>query len=108
MENSTPPSDALRARLAKFDSDRRPAPTRTAVDPGQIFAAIDRPDGTQLRVSVHTYEGKPYVRVAPWQSKASDAWPLKGKGCSLKMRELSDVARALLDAIDAASVGGER
>jgi len=34
-----------------------------------------------------------------------EAWPVKGKGATLKTRELAAVARALLDALDAANDG---
>ena len=46
------------------------------------------------------------MRVAPWsRGAAGDAWPMKGKGATLKTRELAAVARALLDALDAANDG---
>ena len=41
------------------------------------------------------------MRVAPWQSSAPDAWPVKGKGSTVRVRELAGVAAALLDAMDA-------
>ena len=95
---------ALRARAAAAVERQRPANTSTAEapDPGTVLASIARPDGTQLRVSAHTYEGRPFVRVAPWSSRDGGAtwWPVKGKGASVKVRELAAVAKALLDAID--------
>lgn len=97
--------EALRARAATAIERQRPANTSTAEapDPGKVLASIARPDGTQLRVSAHTYEGRPFVRVAPWSSRDGGAtwWPVKGKGASVKVRELAAVAAALLDAIDA-------
>ncbi len=75
---------------------------REAPDPGRVLVRIARPDGIELRVSVHTYEGKPYVRVAPWKRGDGETWwPVKGKGASLKVRELARVASALADAMDA-------
>lgn len=98
---------ALRARAATAAAaavtHQRSASTAEAPDPGKVLASIARPDGTQLRVSAHTYEGRPFVRVAPWSSRDGGAtwWPVKGKGASVKVRELAAVAAALLDAIDA-------
>jgi hypothetical protein len=74
---------------------------RAAPDAGRILARLARTDGTELRVSLHRFEGRPFVRVAPWQSSAPDAWPVKGKGTTVKVRELGAVAAALLDALDA-------
>lgn len=92
-----------------------PAPTSTP-DPGRILARVPRYDGTELRVSLLLYQGdpsKPFVRVAVWQSGAADAWPLKGKGVTVKVRELAAVASALGGAVDATagdnpSVGDDR
>ncbi len=102
--------EALRARAAAAVERQRPANTSTAEapDPGTVLASLARPDGTQLRVSAHRYEGKPYVRIAPWSSRDGGAtwWPVKGKGTSVKVRELAAVAKALLDALDV--VGNER
>ena len=96
--------EALRARAATAIERQRPANTSTAEapDPGTVLASIARTDGTQLRVSVHCFEGKPYVRVAPWASRDGGRswWPVKGKGASVRVRELAAVAAALLDAID--------
>lgn len=96
-----PDPASLRARLAA-----RPAapavPSQGAPDPGRILARLSRTDGTELRVSLHRYQGRPFVRVGPWQSSAADAWPVKGKGATVKVRELAAVAAGLLDALEAA------
>lgn len=91
----------LRARLDAHQRANPPRPQRPPPDPGRILCRVARSDGTELRVSLHHYEGKPYVRVGPWQSSAPDAWPEKGKGATVKVRELGAVAAALLDALDA-------
>jgi len=91
---------ALRARLGAHQL-AAPPPASAAPDPGVILCRVSRTDGTELRVSLHRYEGKPFVRVGPWQSSAPDAWPVKGKGTTVKVRELGAVAAALLDALDA-------
>lgn len=104
---TAPDPATLRARL---DAHQRANPARPAPappDPGRILARMPRPDGTELRVSLHTYEGRPFVRVGPWQSSAADAWPVKGKGATVKVRELAAVAGALLDALDAAAADND-
>ena len=103
-ERPPPSAEDIRAR-ARAHEAQRPAPApSSAPDSGRILARIHRQDGTELRVSLHHWEGdpsKPYVRVAPWQSGAADAWPVKGKGVTVKVRELARVASALADAMDA-------
>ena len=104
-----PSVDALRARAATAVTQqkaREAAANANAPDPGRVLASYARPDGTELRVSMHTYEGKPFVRVAPWQRSGEAWWPIKGKGVTVKVRELATVAAALLDAIDAANTDG--
>jgi hypothetical protein len=99
----------LRAQVDDLVSRSRARDGSSAApDPGRILTRAPRRDGTELRVSVHTYEGKPFVRVALWQSSAPDAWPVKGKGCSVRVGELLAVAAALLDAADAANDGEGR
>ena len=101
--------EALRARAeaaATRQRERDLEAAKRAPDPGNVLVALARPDGTELRVSLHRYEGRPFVRVAPWsRGAAGEAWPVKGKGATLKTRELAAVARALLDALDAANDG---
>jgi hypothetical protein len=104
---------ALRTRAATAAAaavtHQHGASTADAPDPGKVLARIPRPDGTEFRVSVHTYEGRPFVRVAPWSSRDGGAtwWPVKGKGASVKVRELATIAAALLDAIDAAPTSND-
>lgn len=100
-EQPAPDPAALRARVEAHQRAHPARPAPAPPDPGRILARFSRPDGTELRVSLHSYEGKPYVRVAPWQSSAPDAWPVKGKGSTVRVRELAGVAAALLDAMDA-------
>lgn len=98
-----PDITALRARaaaLAPAPGERREGP-----DPGEIIAEIPRPDGTVLRVAVKRWHNPDapadappavYVDVRLW----SGAWPVKGKGVSVKPRELAALASALLDAAE--------
>ncbi len=107
-DTHAPNVEALRARAANAVDQQRArsaAAAANAPDPGRVLVSIPRHDGTQLRVSLHTFEGKPFARVAPWQSSDGGAswWPVKGKGATVKVRELASVAAALLDAIEAAA-----
>lgn len=97
--------EALRARASTAVERERPAPAAAdAPDPGRVLLAVARPDGSEFRVSLHRYEGRPFVRVAPWQRGGGGSWwPVKGKGATVKVRELAAVAKALLDALDAAA-----
>ena len=101
---------ALRARATAAVAAQTSTATSAseAPDPGTVLASVPRTDGTQLRVSVHSFEGKPYVRVAPWASRDGGRswWPVKGKGASVRVRELASVAAALLDALDVVANGG--
>lgn len=107
-----PTVEELRARINEMETSSAAAPAerpREAPDPGKVLLRLARTDGTELRVSLHHYQGAPFVRVGPWQSGAPDAWPLKGKGATVKVRELTSVASALLDAAaEVASNDGAR
>lgn len=102
-------ADDLRQRAQRFTAARAATSAVKAPDPGQILASIDRADGTQLRVSQHLYEGRPFLRIAPWQRGADGSWwPVKGKGVTVKVRELGAVAEGLCAAMDAADREGSR
>lgn len=68
---------------------------RVEADAGEVFAALQRDDGTELRVSLHWFDPAarkgPWVRLAPWR----DGWPVRGKGASIRLRELAAVTVAL-------------
>jgi len=96
--------DALRARAAAH-APAATATSRELPDPGEIVADLSRPDGTVLRVAVkrwHNPEAKPgepgavFVDLRVWNR----GWPVKGKGVTVKPRELAALASALLDAAD--------
>lgn len=109
-EEHTPEPDvtALRARAAALASPKA-STSREGPDPGEIIADIPRADGTVLRVAVKRYHapnakpgdpGAPCVDVRVWQSGEPGAWPVKGKGCTVRPRELAALASALLDAAE--------
>lgn len=86
-----------RSRAAQWQRDHQQPANTNAPDPGRVLAVVPRGDGTEFRVSLHTYEGKPFVRLAPW----SNGWPVKGKGATVKVREIGAVVAGLCDAMDA-------
>ena len=94
----------LRARAESYDARHNPPANSNGEKPdeGKVLAKVSRPDGTELRVSLHSFEGKPYVRVGPWQRGRDGAtmWPVKGKVTTVRTRELGAVVRALIDAMD--------
>jgi len=74
----------------------RPAPQET----GERLATLPRGPSEELRVSLDTYEGRPYVSVRLWAAgQDGQMWPTK-KGTSVRVRELAEVARALMVARD--------
>lgn len=90
---------AVRARAAL------PAPSPAGgepPDPGEVLAELPREDGTVFRVSVHRYEGRPYVRLGLWRRGFDGAswWPLKGRSASVRVREVGAVCEALADAAE--------
>jgi hypothetical protein len=95
--DNVPDLGAVRARLSALPAG---PPAREQPDPGDVIADIFRTDGTTLRVAVKVFassEGpRPYVDVRVWQN----GWPVKGKGLTVRPRELADLAVALVDAGD--------
>lgn len=98
-------SDEIRGirERAAAHSAAHARPKIAGPDQGEVLARSTRTDGTELRVSMHAYEGKPYLRIGPWQRGEGDSWwPVKGKGTTVKVRELGDVVTGLCDAMERA------
>jgi Transcriptional Coactivator p15 (PC4) len=67
---------------------------------GELLATIPRGQGEEMRVSIDQFEGRPYVSLRVWAiGQDGNWWPTK-KGCSVRTRELSEVAQALMRASD--------
>ena len=98
-----PSPDELRARAQRFDAAHNPpANDSEKPDEGKVLARIPRPDGTEQRVSMHTFNGAPFVRVGLWQRGRDGVsmWPVKGKAATVRVRELGAVVKGLCDAME--------
>jgi hypothetical protein len=79
----------------------RPEPAKPPDDEGERLAAIPRNDGREeLRVTLKSYEGRPYVALRVWEKDDRGRyWPVKNKGCSVRISEAAAVADALTWAV---------
>jgi hypothetical protein len=83
-----------------YISPRHPNPPRPAAPPdddGEVLAALPRGDGREeLRVTLKSYNGHPYVALRVWErNDRGEFWPVKNKGCSVRLGEAAAVADAL-------------
>jgi hypothetical protein len=81
------------------------APTQT-VEPRRLCTFV-RSETEELRVELSTFEGHPFVNVRLWFKTKDEKWLPTKKGCSLRLRELPELCRALGDA-DVQLAGGHR
>lgn len=90
-----------RARASEFQQ-RRDEGREERPDEGRIFAREKRRDGTEFRVSLHTFRGSTFVRVAAWQLGADRKhwWPVRDKGMTVKLSEIGAAVTGLCDAMD--------
>ena len=78
-------------------SERRGPPE----DEGKPLATLDRGPNCQLRVRGKMFKGAAFVDVRVWEKNdRGDWWPTRGKGVTLKPRELRELASALATAAD--------
>jgi hypothetical protein len=66
-------------------------------DDGQPLGTFPRGAGRdELRVTLKTFEGRPYVALRVWsRDERSAFWPVKGKGLSVRVGEVAGVIAAL-------------
>jgi hypothetical protein len=66
-------------------------------DEGERLATFQRNHGDEMRVTLAEYQGHPYVSLRLWSPdpQTGELWPVKGRGCSLRMAELPELAEAL-------------
>ncbi len=67
------------------------------VDDGERLATIDRGPNVELRIGLKEFKGHRFIRLQEWSVNAHNSqwWPVKGKGCSIKLREIDAVVAAL-------------
>lgn len=87
-----------------YVSPNHPNPPRLAEPPhdeGERLATLPRGDGREeLRVTLKSYEGRPYVALRVWEKDDQGRlWPVKNKGCSVRLGEAAAVADALTRAV---------
>jgi len=87
-----PDYDRLKARASGVEASAPAPPAET----GQRLAVFPRGEGVEMRVSLAEYEGHPYIALRVWERNAAgEWWPVKGKGCSLRLSEAGPLAEAL-------------
>ena len=75
------------------DRVQAPAPPR---ENGERLVTFPRGNGSEMRVNLSTFEGKPFVSIRLWErDQAGGWWPVKGKGCSIRLGEAPALAEAL-------------
>lgn len=82
------------------EDDGAGARPQAPAETGQRLASLPRPNNfgqaEELRVSLDSYEGHPYISVRLWtQDRTSGEWWPTRKGCSIRMGEAAEVAKAL-------------
>jgi hypothetical protein len=86
------------------EPDRRPDRSEWAgtppVDEGMLLGSCPRNDGQEeLRITLKTYESRPYVAVRVWFCDRNGNWWPTRKGCSIRLREAGRVVEALEKAL---------
>jgi Transcriptional Coactivator p15 (PC4) len=68
---------------------------------GQRLATLARGRDEELRVNFSTYEGSPYLSLRMWtrDRRTGHWWPDSKRGCSVRIRELRMLAKAVAEAI---------
>lgn len=67
---------------------------------GRRLATCERGELHELRVTMQEYQGHQYLDIRLWERGVrGDMWPAKGKGITVKLRELLAIHHAVGDAI---------
>ena len=76
---------------------KAPAHSGPPTDEGERLATIGRGAGKELRLRFRRYNGVPFIDVRQWECNPESGawWPTKGKGVTIKPRELAEVIKAL-------------
>jgi hypothetical protein len=71
-----------------------------------ILATFPRGPDVELRVSLATFDGRPYVALRVFErGQGGQLWPVKGKGCSVRLGECQGMIEALRRALELADSG---
>jgi hypothetical protein len=65
---------------------------------GDFLARLPRDEGEELRLTVESYKGKPYLSLWVWRRGPTGSWaPVNGwaKGVTIRLREIPGIAKAL-------------
>lgn len=93
--------DKAKAAVDAFRATMKPKATGPREEPetGKILTSCKRQDGTELRVALREYQGKPWVEVRLWQPEEGGRMAPTKKGLGIRTRELPDVVEALVAAM---------
>lgn len=80
----------------RLRAEREAAQPKPPTPSGETLAEFDRGQGITLRLSAETYESHPFIRLQQWQG----GYPIRGKGCSLRLKELPAILEALGRIVD--------
>jgi hypothetical protein len=85
--------DALAIAQPPDKADRRTSPTDDGVKLGTVSRGRDK----ELRIRAKEFNGHPFIDVREWSRQAADQgwWPVKGRGVTIKLREVAEVIAAL-------------
>jgi len=73
-----------------------PTPPVPPQENGERLGTFPRGDGSEMRVNLATFEGKPFVSLRLWERDQTGGWwPVKGKGCSVRISEAGELASVL-------------
>ncbi len=88
-------------RNPRYPAPEQPEAPTAPVERGRRLLTLPRGDGEELRANLDEFNGHPFLALRIWQ-KGQDGvwWPVKGKGISIRIRELEDVAEALRQAAE--------
>jgi hypothetical protein len=93
-------------------SPNHPNPPRQAAAPqeqGERVATFPRGDGVEFRLNLAEYQGRPYLSLRVWERDQAGAWwPVKGKGCSVRIGECEQLAEALARVMGRIGAGERR
>jgi hypothetical protein len=100
-----PVNGDLRAAAARLRENQAPERPRSGPpeENGVRITAIARGDDEELRLSWAEYNGRKFLNIRVWK-KAEDGtwWPEKGKGLTVRTRELPAFADGIAKAVELA------